>query len=77
MEHHVGLFLSLVMWQLLVNHSEVPGCDAEGAGHRLCWPLCPAVRIEQESFSSRGSAQKLIAGQLFNSCSSFPPQFSQ
>lgn len=34
MEHCVWLFLSLVMWQLLVNHSEVPGCDAKGAGHR-------------------------------------------
>lgn len=32
MEHRVGLFLALVMWQLLVNHSKVPGCDAKGAG---------------------------------------------
>lgn len=32
MEHRVRLFLSLAIWQLLVNHSAVPGCDAAGAG---------------------------------------------
>lgn len=37
-----------------------------------CAGLCvQPVRIVQESFSSRGSAQKLIAGQLFNSYSCF------
>lgn len=34
MEHCVGLFLSLVTGQLLVNRSEVPGCDDKGAGYR-------------------------------------------
>lgn len=32
MEHRVGLFLPLVVWQLLVNHSAVPVCDAAGTG---------------------------------------------